>query len=238
MIKILLDTNIIVYRESDNVYKEKIGELFKIIDNNPNMYKYIHPVIKKELLQNVYNEKRDLLLDRLTSYNVLENHKMIDSKLKTLTSTLNKTINDQIDDIILNELYVGNVDFLITEDKKIKQKSIALGIGNKVMNINEFIFQSRNEKSINHNILDIYKVKFGDLDINDSFFDSLKKDYPGFLDWYERKITEDVYCYKEQDKILGLLFLKNEEPESEDYSDIKPMMKLNRKLKISTKGHE
>ena len=214
MIKILLDTNIIVYRESDNVYKEKIGELFKIIDNNPNMYKYIHPVIKKELLQNVYNEKRDLLLDRLTSYNVLENHKMIDSKLKTLTSTLNKTINDQIDDIILNELYVGNVDFLITEDKKIKQKSIALGIGNKVMNINEFIFQSRNEKSINHNILDIYKVKFGDLDINDSFFDSLKKDYPGFLDWYERKITEDVYCYKEQDKILGLLFLKNEEPES------------------------
>ena len=39
MIKILLDTNIIVYRESDNVYKEKIGELFKIIDNNPNMYK-------------------------------------------------------------------------------------------------------------------------------------------------------------------------------------------------------
>ncbi len=234
MIKILLDTNIIVYRESDNVYKEKIGELFKIIDNNPNMYKYIHPVIKKELLQNVYNEKRDLLLDRLTSYNVLENHKMIDSKLKTLTSTLNKTINDQIDDIILNELYVGNVDFLITEDKKIKQKSIALGIGNKVMNINEFIFQSRNEKSINHTRLDIYKVKFGDLDINDSFFDSLKKDYPGFLDWYERKITEDVYCYKEQDKILGLLFLKNEEPESEDYSDIKPMMKLNRKLKIST----
>ncbi len=234
MIKILLDTNIIVYRESDNVYKEKIGELFKIIDNNPNMYKYIHPVIKQELLQNVYNEKRDLLLDRLTSYNVLENCRMIDSKLKAITNPLNKTVNDQIDDIILNELYVGKVDFLITEDKKIKQKSITLDIGNKVMNINEFIFINRNEKNINHNILDIYKVKFGDLDINDSFFDSLKNDYPGFLDWYERKNNEDVYCYKEQGKILGLLFLKNEEPESEDYSDIKPMMKLNRKLKIST----
>ena len=68
MIKILLDTNIIVYRESDNVYKEKIGELFKIIDNNPDMYKYIHPIITQELLQNFHNEKRDLLLDRLTSY--------------------------------------------------------------------------------------------------------------------------------------------------------------------------
>lgn len=234
MIKVLLDTNIIVYRESDNVYKERIGELFKIIDNNPDMYKYIHPIIKQELLQNFHNEKRDLLLDRLTSYNVLNSSRNVDYKLKTITSPLNKTDNDQIDDIILNELYIGKVDFLVTEDKKIKEKSILLGIGHKVMNINEFIFSNKAEKSINHNILDIYKVKFGDLDINDPFFDSLKNDYPGFLSWYEKKRQEDVYCYKEQNRILGLLFLKNEEPELEDYSDIKPPMKKNRKLKIST----
>ncbi len=234
MIQILLDTSIIVYMKSDNAYKEKIEELFKIIDNTPNLYKYIHPVIRKELLQNVDNETRNLLFDRLKSYNILENYRMIDSKLKAITNPLNKTVNDQLDDIILNELYVGKVDFLITEDNKIKEKSILLGIGQKVMNINEFIFLNRNEKDINYNIMDIYKVKFGDLNINDSFFDSLKKDYPEFLDWYERKVNEDVYCYKDQDKILGLLILKNEEPESEDYSDIKPMMKLNRKLKIST----
>lgn len=32
--KILLDTNIVVYRESDNSIKERIGELFKTIDND------------------------------------------------------------------------------------------------------------------------------------------------------------------------------------------------------------
>ena len=31
-----------------------------------------------------------------------------------------------------------------------------------------------------------------------------------------------------------MLFLKNEEPEDEDYSDISPTMRMNRKLKIST----
>lgn len=234
MIKVLLDTNIIVYRESDNVYKERIGELFKIIDDNPDMYKYIHPVIKSELLQNLYNEKRDLLLNRLTSYNVLKGSRTIDSRLFELTRPLNKTINDQIDDIILNEVYTGKVDFLITEDKKIKEKAMMLDIGSKVMTINEFIYFNKEEKSIDHNILDIYKVKFGDLDINDSFFDSLKRDYPEFLSWYNKKKNEDVYYYEEHGKILGLLFLKNEEPNLEDYSDIKPSMRKSRKLKIST----
>lgn len=234
MIKILLDTNIIVYRESDNVYKERVGELFRIIDNNPDMYKYIHPVIRQELLQNLYNEKRDLLLNRLTSYNVLESSRTIDSKLIEITRPLNKTSNDQIDDIILNEVYIGKVDFLITEDKKIKEKASMLGIGSKVMNINEFIYFNKDKKSIDHNILDIYKVKFGDLNIDDPFFDSLKKDYPEFLCWYNKKKNEDVYSYEEQGKILGLLVLKNEEPDLEDYSDIKPAMRKNRKLKIST----
>ena len=86
-------------------------------------------------------------------------------------------------------------------------------------------------KCFNNNI---HKVKFGTLDINDSFFDSLKKDYPEFTSWYEKKKQDDVYCYKEKNKILGLLILKIEEPELEDYSDIKPIMKKNRKLKVST----
>ena len=44
--KILLDTNIVVYRESNNSSKARIGELFKIIDNDMQMQKYISPIIK------------------------------------------------------------------------------------------------------------------------------------------------------------------------------------------------
>ena len=29
--------------------------------------------------------------------------------------------------------------------------------------------------------------KFADINLADSFFDSLKADYPGFSDWYARK---------------------------------------------------
>ena len=235
MIKILLDTNIIVYRESDNTYKDNIGVLYRIIDNNYEMIKFIHPIIKKEILQNIYDNKRQILMVRLKSYNMLDNpSKKVCDAIKNKFLKINKTINDEYDDILLNEVYLGKVDILITEDKKLKKKALALGIEKKVMNINEFIFSNNDVKKVKHDILSINKVKMGTLNINDKFFDDLKKSYPNFEEWFSRKSEEEAYCYFEKNNLLGLLFLKNEEIGDDNYDDIKPNMRINRKLKIST----
>ncbi len=101
MIKLLLDTNIIVYRESDNAYKDNIGVLYRIIDNNYGMIKFIHPT------KNVCDEIKNKFLK------------------------INKTINDEYDDTLLNEVYLGKVDILITEYKKLEKKALALGIEKK-----------------------------------------------------------------------------------------------------------
>lgn len=235
MIRILLDTNIIVYRESDNVYRENIGILYNLIDNNPEMIKFIHPIIRKELLQNIYDEKRKQLLERLKSYNMMENiSKGINDNISEITSPLNKNENDKIDDILLNEIFNENAEILITEDKKIKQKALKLGIGNKVQSIEEFIYKNKANKKVNHDILDINKIKMKEINLEDEFFDDLKNNYPGFENWFKRKGEEEAYCYEENGKLLALLFLKNEEIGDDDYSNIKPIMKRNRKLKIST----
>lgn len=232
--KILLDSNIIIYRESDNSTMDGIGELFKMIENNFKMQKYINPIIKKEILQNVHDKKRDILLNRLNSYNMLENpSKNICQEIENKFNNTNKTMNDRIDDLILTDVYTGKVDLLITEDKRIKDKAVQLGITEKVNSISEFIYKSKTEKKVNHSILDIHKVKIGTLNINDSFFDALKNSYPGFETWLEGKKNEDAYCYFENNKLLAMLMLKNEEI-GEDYSDISPTMKKNRKLKVST----
>lgn len=78
----------------------------------------------------------------------------------------------------------------------------------------------------------ITKVKMKDLNIDDPFFDTLKKDYPNFEEWFNKKALKDCYCYQENNQLLALLLLKVEE--NEDYSDIKPQMKSNKKLKVST----
>lgn len=232
--KILLDTNIVVYRESDNSIQNKLGELYRLIDNNIQMQKYINNVIKSEILQNVYGDKRDILINRLDAYNMLEkSSKTMCEEIKTKFEKTDKTINDINDSLILNDIYTGKADLLITEDKKIKRKAEELGIAPKVNSIGEFLYNCKLEKKIPHSILDIYKKKLGEIDINDTFFDGLKESYPGFEDWFKRKKEEEAYCYYEGTKLQALLLLKNEEI-GEDYSDISPTMRVNRKLKVST----
>lgn len=79
----------------------------------------------------------------------------------------------------------------------------------------------------------IEKIKFGRLDIDDIFFDSLKRDYSNFVEWYNKKRESDIYCYKEQNNLKGLLVLKKE-TKKEDFNTIEPRMRINNKLKIST----
>jgi hypothetical protein len=57
---------------------------------------------------------------------------------------------------------------------------------------------------------------FNDLNLSDHFFDSLKNDYPGFDAWFLRKTNDNTpvfYCKSSNNKILAMLYLKNETEE-------------------------
>ena len=151
--KILLDTNIVVYRESNNSSKARIGELFKIIDNDMQMQKYISPIIKAEITQNIQGDHKEILLNRLNSYNIHQiSCNTIWPEIETKFKDEDKTKNDKIDSLILSDVYTGNADLLITEDKKIKLKAVALGIPDKVQKIDEVLYKNKIDKKENHNI--------------------------------------------------------------------------------------
>lgn len=57
---------------------------------------------------------------------------------------------------------------------------------------------------------------FKDINLNDSFFDSLKQDYQGFETWFYKKASEDAKAFViETTEILGFLYLKIENGELE-----------------------
>ena len=45
--------------------------------------------------------------------------------------------------------------------------------------------------------MDLQVQRFSDIDLNDSFFDSLRVSYPEFNEWYNKKATAGAtaYCY-------------------------------------------
>jgi predicted GNAT family N-acyltransferase len=78
----------------------------------------------------------------------------------------------------------------------------------------------------------LYQKQFKDINLNDPFFDSLKSDYPEFVDWFRRKSEEYAYVFEDSDNTIdGFLYLK---PENEELDDIDEPLPKKPRLKIGT----
>lgn len=77
--------------------------------------------------------------------------------------------------------------------------------------------------------------KFSSIKLDDVFFDSLKNDYPGFEDWFNRKVKAGKVAfvqYDDEGKLQGFLFLKDETAEVDEH--ITPLMEPKKRLKVGT----
>ena len=233
--KTLLDTNIIIHRENTKVTNQSIGLLYYWLDKL-HYEKMIHPYSLKELRKYGNSEMQKLYDVKLSSYTEM---KTVASQSKEFINKLQETPkseNDEIDNQLLCEVFCGRVDILITEDRRMRNKAIALGISERVFSINAFIEKatSENPELVNYKHLSVKKEYIGNVDVSNVFFDSLRDSYQGFDMWFAKKSNEEAYvCYSDNDMILGFLYLKTEDVDS-DYHDIIPVFSPKRRLKIGT----
>lgn len=77
--------------------------------------------------------------------------------------------------------------------------------------------------------------QFSSINLQDSFFNSLKEDYSGFIDWFTRKSRAGDYAfvqYNDDGNLQGFLYLKDECGVIDD--KITPLMQPKRRLKVGT----
>lgn len=81
--------------------------------------------------------------------------------------------------------------------------------------------------------MDLQVQRFSDIDLKDSFFDSLRASYPEFDEWYSKKAAAGAtaYCYYVDNELKDFLYLKIEE---EELADITPMLPAKKRLKVGT----
>ena len=232
--RVLLDTNIVIHREAITVVNEDIGVLFRWLDNL-HYTKCIHPVSIEELNKQKDPRVLSSLKAKLANYNILKTEAPIADDIQQISDQLDKSPNDLNDTRIINELYNNRVDILITEDKSLSHKASLLGIADKVYTIDDFLERVtvENPEFAEYKVLAVQKDYFGNLDVTDQFFNSLKEDYPGFERWFNSKADESVYVCRSEGKPIALLYLKIE-GEDEDYSDIDPTFPKKKRLKIGT----
>lgn len=232
--KVLLDTNIIIHREANRIIQPDIGQLFNWIDKL-HYEKYIHPITIEEIKKYQNSQVVDTFSIKLDSYNRLKHKLKFSDKVQAVSERYDKNENDKNDTHLLNEIVIGRIDTLITQDKKIHFKAQELGIADKVFKIQTFLEKatSENPELVDYNVLAIKKVDFAHVDIKDDFFDSFREDYNGFDGWFLKKSDNISYvCYSE-DRLTAFLYVKVEN-EDEDYSEIEPKFTPKKRLKIGT----
>jgi len=233
--KVLLDTNILIHREAATVVRRDIGRLFFWLDKL-RCDKCVHPASLEEIGKHQDPRVRSTFETKLQSYQVLKTIAPAGGAVQQVAAA-DETENDRNDTLLVNELYANRVDVLISEDRGLHKKALALGIADRAFTIDAFLEKAiaENPELVDYKVLAVRKVAFGHVDVHSDFFDSFREDYgrDAFDRWFNRNADEPAYiCYEGQD-LVAFLYLKVEGPK-ENYGDIEPRFKPNRRLKIGT----
>ena len=173
---------------------------------------------------------------KIQNYALLKTEAPESPEIETIRGKYDRDENDAIDTSLLKEVFAERVNYLVTEDRKIHQKASDLGISDRVFSIDSFLEKvtAENPALAEYKTLSVRKEYFGNIDINDNFFDSFRRDYQGFNKWFNSKADETAYiCRSNEGQIVAFLYVKVEN-EDENYSDINPIFGKKKRLKIGT----
>ena len=220
--KVLLDTSIFLNKVSANKSNQDSQILFKWL-NRSKCQKVIHAKTVEKIMKlgGVGNQSLDL-----TGYEVLGD-----------STSQDWTDEDSVNAVLLNEVASNRVDLLISENEKIHDRAKSLNLTDKVVDVDRFLEKvfAENPEMVDYKVLNVQKIPFGMIDLNDPFFQSLKDDYPGFTEWFLKKHNETAYITinSNKGKLLSFLYLKIEGAD-ENYADIIPPLPAKKRLKVGT----
>ena len=232
-IRILIDTNIFVYREANRKISPEIASLYKLVGENE-LTLLVHPKSIDEIERYPIEERKKIALSKINSYPQLTSPPDYRGDQIFLQKIDDTNKKNEVDNQLLYAVYRKAINFLVTEDKGILKKAKKLDIKENVLTVSELTSKLKDiyyVPDITHppslKLLPVYN-----LDKSDPFFDSLRSDYITFDKWLDgiSKQGRNAYVYIKESKLAAIGIFKDED---EPVDSIPPLPKRKR-LKIST----
>lgn len=235
---ILLDTNIVIKRESNVGVSFEVAKLFNWFGKQ-NITTFVHPLTKEELSGYKDEVVRNAVLTKINSYNILPSFQTsTDLLYESVIARHSNDKNGQVDNALLLEVYNDNVGLLLSDDNLILRKAEELYIRDRVLTSAELLayFEKCYPQNIEYEMLAVKLRRFDEVDLNSEFFDTLREDYEGreFDNWFKRKGSEKAYIFEERGVLKGFLYVKVEMPNEPDYLKIEPVLSPKKRLKVGT----
>ena len=216
--RVLIDTNIFIELEGSNILDRGYSSLLRVLEK-AHAQILIHPASLDDLRRDRDSDRRARNLSRVHKYTELL--RPPDCAADFAAAGINcLTPNDKADCEILCAVYKDAVNFLVTEDNGIHRKAKALGIGARVF----FVAQALSSFSATFsdepiklpNIQQVFVYEIKDY-LADTFFDSIRTNYPGFDTWFVgtccREGREAWIARDATGALAAICIFKNQEPE-------------------------
>lgn len=225
MLKLLIDTNILIQLEDNRVINEKFAGFYKLAISNNCKILYHPEAIPYDINRDVDVERKKIIKSKLQKYEILENFSKLTDEFNGQLGA--NRVNDKIDNVQLFQLYKGYVDYFVTEDKGIHTKSKRINLEKKVLNISDILSLLEEQfiiKVPQHPILREHSIREIENKFSSTFFDSLREDYgvESFNNWLQKCVKEDRKCYSlvVDEQLQALLIYNIEKTEDHKLSNI------------------
>ncbi|WP_372961531.1 hypothetical protein [Methanoregula sp.] len=235
--RILIDTNVFIYRETDRVLSDDLQNLTRLLSDIQATI-LVHPQSHDEVEGIKDTTLRAVMLSKIKAYSILESPPAAKSDDIFLTILEVSPFEwNTVDNSLLYALHKNAVDFLITEDRGIHRKASRLNLTDRVFLIEEAL-EDFSKYLVRDRVFTSPALKLvpvHNLDINDPIFDTLKKEYsPDFFSWFERICRQGrkSFVNYRNDGLLGALLIYKIEDEA--IADAVPPLPRKKRLKLAT----
>ena len=216
----LLDSNVLIA-----AYPMRAGSVEPLADlaselirlaNEHGHTTYSHPIAIQYDIGNIQDEDaREWRRHLIGSHPNLQFTPSIQTEISLECGDPDHGSNDWVDHNLLAAVVGDAVNFLVTEDRRILSKGTRLGLGERVIDIEDAITVIRAlAPQPSSPLLLARQVEAQALDEHDPIFDSLREDYPEFNNWLSKCKQEHrtSWVIRSGDNLAAATIVKHETP--------------------------
>lgn len=213
---ILIDTNILIpLEDTSKVLDENFARIRKLSSEQRHAL-YLHSIQMQDIDNDTDENRKAIMRSRTSLYSKIPEPPLpTQDDLDKLGWKESKS-NDRIDNTLLYALHRGAVHLLITNDGEIHRKARQSGDQERVYHLQQFLHFLEARQPIRVNPPPgITRKLLHEFDISLPFFDSLRKGYSGFNEWYLKAAREhrEAWCAINGSELCAICIFKFEENE-------------------------
>src|SRR3984893_11175694 len=199
--KLLFDTNVVIGREDAQPVQVPLADLVRL-SNEHAVGLFVDGANYDDVARDKDSARRVVTLSKLAKFQKLRGVPVPDEAALVARFGSTNSENDRSDVRLLVALDAKAIDFLITQDIGVHRRAERAGLGASVLTVEEalqWLKQTFSEKSVSLPYLAERKA-------------SLRADYPGFDQWFDkcRRQHRDCWVLEIENEIAGLVIRKDE----------------------------